>query len=208
MKLTRIYTLAITLGIISATPAHSASLSFLPTGSQLDSDLIEDLAVSIGASQDVSFFLDTSGLSANLQSIDIRVDQDITESNLVATRTDADITAFPDFTFSGSPQGNNIFSALFQRSGNPGLAPNNTIELVTGVLEILPGLNNDGATDLAVIVESAIDANGNDVTSLFEPSTQSLELQSLELQSTPESTSFLSLLTLSVAGISSLIWKQ
>ena len=203
MKLTHLYTLAITLGIISATPANSASLSFLPTGSQLDSDLIEDLAVSIGASQDVSFFLDTSGLSANLQSINIRVDQDITESNLFATRTDADINAFPDFTFSGSPQGNGIFSAFFQRSGNLGLAPNTTIELVTGILEILPGLNNDGATDFAVTVESATDANGNDVTSLFEPSTQSLELQP-----TPESTSLLSLLALGFSGISSLIWKK
>ena len=198
------YTSAITLAIALATPAHSASLSFIPTGFQLDSDQILEVPVQVGDQIDLSFFLDTTGLSSNLQSIDIRVDQDIAESSLNAFRTDADIAAFPTLTFGGSPD-NGLFSALFQRSGNPGLAPKSTIELVTGTLDILPGLNNDGITDLAVTVTSAFDANGLNVTNLFQPATQSLELQQ---QTVPESNSIVSLLTLGFLGVGSLTWKK
>lgn len=205
MKLTHIYTSAIAVGMLSSLPAHGASLFFSPTGSQLDLDPIADLEVNIGDIQDLSFFLDTSGLSSNLQSIDIRVDQDITESSLVALRTDADVSTFPNFSFGGSPQSEGLFSAIFQRSGNPGLAPDTIIELVTGTLEILPELNNDGATDLGISVVSAFDANGTDVTSLFNPSGQSLELQK---KSVPEPTSLLSLLGFCLFGVSSVIRKR
>lgn len=194
MKTTYLFTSVLALVFASANSANGASLSFTPTGSQLDSDSILDIGVNVGDDVDLSFFLDTTGLTANLQAIDIRVDQDLAESSLTALRTDADITSFPNLTFSGSPQSNGLFSAVFERNGIPGLAPDSTIELVTGSLAILPGLQNDGLVDFAVTVVSAIDANGTDVTSLFQPSTQSLELQ----QSIPESTSILSLLGLGV----------
>ena len=93
---------------------------------------------------------------------------------------------------------------LGNTSGNPGLAPNTTVELVTGTLEILPGLNNDGITDFAISVVSAFDADGNDVTSLFGSSGQSLDLQ----QAIPEPTSLLSLLGLGCLGLSSLMRKS
>ncbi len=204
MKATTICTSAISLVIAFATSGNAASLSFIPTGFQLDSDDIQDLSVQVGDSIDLSFFLDTTGLNDNLQSIDIRVDQDLTESALTAFRTDADIAAFPILTFGGSPQNNGLFSAIFQRSGNLGLAPDTTIELVTGTLDILSGLNNDGITDFAVTVVSAIDANATDVTNLFEPSSQSLDLQ----QPIPESTSIISLLTLGLISASSLSIKK
>ena len=213
MKITYLYTWAISawlrqaviaLVIACSTPVNGASLSFIPTGSQLDSDSIQDLGVKVGDSFDINFFLDTTGLSANLQSIDIRVDQDLAESSLTAFRTNADITAFPNFTFSGSPQDNGLFSAVFRRSGDPGLTPDTTIEIVTGTLDILSGLNNDGVVDFAVTVVSAIDANDTDVTNLFQPSTQSLELQ----QPIPESTSVISLLTWGFLGVGSIVWNK
>ena len=203
MKLTHLYTCAIALSLFNALPANSASLFCTPAGSQLDSDAITDLEVKIGDSVDLSFFLDTTGLSANLTSIDIRVDQDLAESSLFALRTDADINAFPDFSFGGSPQSDGLFSAVFQRRGNPGLANDTTVELVTGTLEILSGLNNDGVTDFAIAVVSAFDANGTDVTSLFG-SSQGLDLQ----QPIPEPTALLGLLGLGCLGMSSLVRKQ
>ena len=83
------------------------------------------------------------------------------------------------------------------------LAVNTTVELVTGTLEILPGLNNDGITDFAISVVSAFDTDGNDVTSLFGSSGQSLDLQ----QAIPELTSLITLLGLGCLGFSSLMKK-
>ncbi len=45
MKTTYLYTWAIALVIAFTTYANGASLSFVPTGSQLDSDSIQDLGV-------------------------------------------------------------------------------------------------------------------------------------------------------------------
>ena len=78
------------------------------------------------------------------------------------------------------------------------------IEIVTGSLEILPGLQNDGLVDFAVTVVSAIDANGNNVTNLFAPSTQGLELQ----QQVPEYTSIPGLLGLGFFCIGFLVTKR
>ena len=203
MKKIHFYTWTIAFGMAFATPANGASLSFLPTGFQLDSDAIQDLAVKVGDRIDLSFSLNTDGLNANLQSIDIRVDQDLGESSLNADRTDADEAAFPTFSFGGSPQNTGLFSAIFERRGNPGLAPNTTIELVTGSLDILSGLRNDGIPDLAVSVVSAIDANGNDVINLFNSSGQSVDLQ----QPIPESTPILSLLTVGLLAVGSRVKK-
>ncbi|MDJ0534066.1 MAG: calcium-binding protein [Xenococcaceae cyanobacterium MO_207.B15] len=154
-----------------------ASVSFSPIGSQLDNDLIQDLQVNVGEVFSVTFELDTSGLNANLQSIDIRVDQDLAELDLTAVRTNFDQTAFPDFNFSGSPQGDNIFSAVFERNGPPGAVPDTIEVIVEGELTALDGLENDGQPDLGITVVNAIDANGKNVTNLFEPLTQAIDVQ-------------------------------
>ena len=56
---------------------------------------------------------------------------------------------------------------------------------------VLDGLVNDGTTDIGVTVLEAINANGNDVTDLFEPANQAIDLQPLpqaqEIFGTPES---------------------
>ena len=154
-----------------------ASVSFSPIGSQLDNDPIQDLQVNVGEVFSVTFELDTSGLNANLQSIDIRVDQDLAELDLTAVRTNFDRTAFPDFNFSGSPQGDNIFSAVFERNGPPGAVPDTIEVIVEGELTALDGLENDGQPDLGITVVNAINANGKNVTNLFEPLTQAIDVQ-------------------------------
>ncbi|MDJ0571452.1 MAG: hypothetical protein QNJ53_20725, partial [Pleurocapsa sp. MO_192.B19] len=154
-----------------------ASVSFSPTGSQLDNDSIQDLQLNVGDRLSVTFELDTSGLNANLQSLDLQVDQDLVEVDLTAVRTDFDETAFPDFSFGGSPQGDNIFSAVFERSGSPGVVPDTMEVIVEGEVTALDGLENDGQPDLGVTVVNAIDANGKDVTNLFQPLNQAIDVQ-------------------------------
>ncbi|NEO64763.1 MAG: hypothetical protein F6J98_31935, partial [Moorea sp. SIO4G2] len=79
MKLTHISASLVFLGAIAVTPAYGASVSFTPIGSQLDQDAINDLQVNVGDTIDVFFTLDTSGLTANLQSLDLLFQQDPTE---------------------------------------------------------------------------------------------------------------------------------
>ena len=154
-----------------------ASVSFSPIGSQLDNDPIQDLQVNVGERFSVTFELDTSGLNANLQSIDIQVDQDLVEVDLTAVRTDFDRTAFPNFSFSGSPQGDNLFSAVFERSGPPGAVPDMIEVIVEGELTALNDLKNDGQPDLGITVVKAIDAEGEEVTKLFKPLNQAIDIQ-------------------------------
>ena len=154
-----------------------ASVSFSPTGSQLDDDSIQDIQLNVGDRLNATFELDTSGLDANLRSLDLQVDQDLVEIDLTAVRTDFDETAFPDFSFGGSPQDDNIFSAVFERSGSPGVVPDTIEVIVEGEITALDGLENDGQPDLGVTVVNAIDANGEDVTSLFQPLNQAIDVQ-------------------------------
>ncbi|WP_424102097.1 hypothetical protein [Moorena producens] len=212
MKLTHISASLVFLGAIAfgaatpiaVTPAYGASVSFTPTGSQLDQDAINDLQVNVGDTIDFSFVLDTSGLTANLQSLDILVEQDSTELvTLEGFRTDADIAAFSDFSGSvveNPPLG--IPTALFQRSDSIGVSPDSILEIVRTTDQVLPGLKNDGLPDLAVTVSSAIDANGIDVTNLFNPVSQSLDVQPAPV---PETTSLLGFLGLAALGTSSLL---
>ncbi|NEP48805.1 MAG: hypothetical protein F6K65_08195 [Moorea sp. SIO3C2] len=212
MKLTHISASLVFLGAIAfgaaspiaVTPAYGASVSFTPIGSQLDKDAINDLEVNVGDTIDVFFTLDTSGLTANLQSLDLLFQQDPTELvTLDVFRTDADRAAFSDFT--GSPVENpplGIPTVLFQRSDSIGVSPNSTLEIVGATYEVLPGFKNDGLPDLAVTVSSAIDANGIDVTSLFQPASQGIDVQPAPV---PETTSLLGFLGLAALGTSSLL---
>ena len=212
MKLTDISASLVLLGAIAfgaaspiaVTPAYGASVSFTPTGSQLDKDAINDLEVNVGDTIDFSFVLDTSGLTANLQSLDLIVALDTSEFLILQEfRTDADIAAFSEATFSpveNPPLG--IPTALFQRSDSIGVSPNSTLEISGTTYQVLPGFKNDGLPDLAVTVTSAIDANGIDVTSLFNPVSQSLDVQPAPV---PETTSLLGFLGLAALGTSSLL---
>ena len=153
-----------------------ASITFSPKGTQLDNDEIADLQVNEGDNLSFDFNLDTSGLEANLQSFKVQVDVDFAEINLLTTRTDFDTSTF-EFDLVEATDGENFTSAVFERNGEPGAAPNEANLLVEGEVIALDGLTNDGQPDLGVTVVEAIDANGRDVTNLFEPANQAIELQ-------------------------------
>ncbi|MGD1913134.1 MAG: calcium-binding protein [Rivularia sp. (in: cyanobacteria)] len=154
-----------------------ASLSFLPAGSQIDQDSIEDKQLNVDDKITVSFELDTTGLNANLQSIDIQLDVDTTEVDGQSVRTEADETAFPDFVGNVISQEDGIVSIVFERDGRPGAMPDTIKVIVETELTALTGLKNDGKSDLGITVLEAIDVDGKDVTHLFEPSSQSVDFQ-------------------------------
>ena len=155
-----------------------ASITLSPAGTQLDNDEIADIQVKEGDRFNASFELDTSNLDANLQTLIVRGDQDFAEVDFTATRNDFDSTAFPDFNIVETSTNDNFTSIVFEATG-PGAAPDTVNVLVEGEITVLEGLKNDGQPDFGITVIQAIDANGNDVTDLFESANQAIEVQPL-----------------------------
>ena len=154
-----------------------ASTTFSPAGTQLDNDEIADLQVNEGDSLGSIFTLDTSGLDADLQSIKLQLEGDSTEVNLLDTLTNLFGTTFPDIAVVENNSDGDFVSLVVELRGEPGVMPNTANVLVETEATVLDGLVNDGVTDIGVTVLEAIDANGNNVTDLFVPSQQAIDLQ-------------------------------
>ena len=162
-----------------------ASITLSPAGTQLDNDEIADIQVESGDCEasrrhrfNASFELDTSGLEANLQTLIVRGDQDFAEVDFTAMRNDFDSTTFPDLNIVEISTNDNFTSTVFEATGS-GAVPDTINVLIEGEITALENLNNDGQPDFGINVVQAIDANGNDVTDLFEPASQAFEVQSL-----------------------------
>lgn len=156
-----------------------ASIAFSPAGTQLDNDKIADVRVKVGDRIGISFTLDTSKLDAELQFLKLQLQQDSTEVNLLDTPTDFFETTFPNVAVVEDNSVDNSVSIVVELKGEPGAIPNTANVLVESEATVEDGLVNDGATDIGVTVLEAIDANGTDITELFEPSQQTIDLQSL-----------------------------
>ncbi|MDJ0633489.1 MAG: calcium-binding protein [Xenococcaceae cyanobacterium MO_188.B29] len=164
------------------TTNSKASVNFTPVGSQLDNDSIPDIYLNPGDSFEANFVLDTSGLDANLQYLAIRVDQDFSEADFAFAQTDFDATTFPEFNaplseLMDARNNGSFFSGIFERKGDPGALPDEINIIVSGEITAGDNLINDGERDIGVTVVQAIDANGKDVTELFEPLSQGLDIQ-------------------------------
>ena len=155
-----------------------ASITLSPAGMQLDNDLIADIQLNSGDRLNASFELDTSGLEANLQTLIVRGDQDFAEVDFTAMRNDFDSTTFPDLNLVEISTDDNFTSTIFEATG-PGAVPDTINVIIEGEITALDGLNNDGQPDFGITVIQAIDANGKDVTALFEPASQAFEVQPL-----------------------------
>ena len=168
-----------------------ASVTFFPQGTQLDNDESADLQVNIGDGLEFSSILDTSGFDTNLQSIKVRLESDSTEFNPSSNITNFFETTFPDVSFIEDNSDEDFTSVVLELKGEPGAIPNTNNVLVESEATVLSGLVNDGETDIGVTVLEAIDANGNDVTDLFEPAKGAIDLQPSpqvqEILGTPES---------------------
>ena len=155
-----------------------ASITLSPAGMQLDNDPIADIQLNSGDRFDASFELDTSGLEANLQTLIVQGNQDFAEVDLTAMRTVFDSTTFPDLNVTETSTNDDFTSILFEATG-PGAIPNTINVLIEGEITALEDLKNDGQPDFGITVIQAIDANGKDVTALFEPASQAFEVQPL-----------------------------
>lgn len=140
-----------------------ASVSFSPTGSQLDDDSIQDLQLNVGDRFNATFELDTSGLDANLRSFDLQVDQDLVEVDLTAVRTDFDETAFPDFSFGGSPQNESFSLTLLPRDGYNIDSDNNIVtSAIIDADDVINGTPNDDLPNGTEQVDAIFGDGGND----------------------------------------------
>ena len=159
---------------ISATnPAYGASLRYIsPMQSQLDNDLIDDIAVNVGDPVNFVLELDTTGLDANLVSLSYVPIRDGNELELIANpRTGEALNLFPDFSLERvtDPDTGQV-TVTVTESGDTGVAPDTIVILREIEYTALPGITNDGLSDLRISeVTEAIDANGNNVTALFTP---------------------------------------
>ena len=154
-----------------------ASVAFSPQGTQLDNDDIADIQVNEGDRLGFSFTLDTSGLDAELQFLKLQLQGDSTEVNLSDTLSDFFETTFPNVAVVEDNSDGDFISVVVELKGEPGATPDTTNVLVESEATVGGSLVDDGATDIGVTVVEAIDANGNDVTDLFEPASQTIDLQ-------------------------------
>lgn len=156
-----------------------ASFRFVPGGSQLDGDPIDDIATNVGERLSFVSQIDTTGLSAPLTFLEFEYRQDTTELTL----DDEDIIILDDEVFdialtepiidpdTGVFTRTVTFTALAS-----GQEPNSILDRDNVTFTVV-GLQNDGLVDIEQIVTSAIDANGKDVTSLFQETPDRFEVQ-------------------------------
>ena len=145
------------------------SFTFIPGGTQSDDDLIDDFATNEGETLSLLSQIDTTGLTAPLTFLEFENNFDTNEldktglevlDNEVFDITLSEPVVDPDTGLSTQKV---TFTAI-----NDGQAPNTVLDRDIATYQVI-GLNNDGIRDLDIVVTSAIDADGNDVTGLFQP---------------------------------------
>ncbi|GFE68330.1 hypothetical protein [Chroococcus sp. FPU101] len=199
--LTHLSVTAVLLGMVA--PAYSASISFRPTGSQIDSDPINDIVVQVGQQLTFTLSIDTTGLSNTLQSFTYLVTRDNTELLLDSATITPDADAFFDRTLISDIVTPPFTVGTVKLDNGIGLAPNSQLDFVTAIYTVQPGLVNDGVLDYQLEIISAFDNLGNDITSAFDPA-----VQEVEIQPSPEPASILSLLALGAFGVGSVYQKK
>jgi hypothetical protein len=164
--------------LVAGSPAYGASFYITTPKTQLDDDPILDIARRPGDTISWSGFIDTTGLTANLQSLTLVAVGDSNEiTGLDFKRSDDFAQFFPNFSLASSTDSNTgLTTFIAVGSGPPGFSPNFNYKLDDITITLGSQLNNDGKADWVVGVLSAIDVNGTDVTDQFG-GTQEFEVQ-------------------------------
>ncbi|ELR97555.1 PEP-CTERM sorting domain-containing protein [Gloeocapsa sp. PCC 73106] len=188
--------------LVANSAAQGASLSLVPNGTQLDTDPINDRVTNANDLIDFTFRLDTSGLTANLTSLDFSVVRDPLELELLSLDNAGSQAVFPELEIIeidlSDPRAE-IRGAVL--SGPVGVAPDTVVDLFTTSYRVGTLLANDGLEDLRIIeITSAIDANGEDVIGSFEL------IGDVEVQPIPEPTTLLG--TALIFGLGALVKKK
>jgi len=190
-KLIRSLVIASSGLFITATACDAASISFRPTGTQLDQDEILDFSGKPGDLVEFEILIDTNGINLNPN-----FDNVVIEFSLFLDPTELRTINFPVETDESYP--NNYFSTNFSQ--------NTTASVAIVPIKMLEGLINDGTADLRLKLDSAYtrnssDVRGQDVTNLFEVGGGFGSEQTVDFQPVPEPTTiFGSALALGVGG--------
>lgn len=169
--------------------ARAASISFTPTGSQLDTDSILDIAMKPGQTISFNIFVDPSGLftgasTANLNLITYDVFVDTNELTFVSATHPAydptgDVIGGEFLTHAQRDMGTD-FGVMQDRggfgvsTGPPGITLTPTL-LDTLTYTATNNLDNDGTSDFRIVLAAA--TTNASVTGLFNPSSQEVEVQ-------------------------------
>jgi hypothetical protein len=178
-----------TLATTGPFSAQAASISFTPTGSQLDTDSILDIAMTPGQTISFNIFVDPSGLftggsTANLNLITYDVFVDTNELTFVSATHPAydptgDVIGGEFLTHAQRDMGTN-FGVMQDRdgfgvsTGPPGITLAPTL-LDTLTYTATGNLDNDGVSDFRIALAAA--TTNTSVTNLFNPSSQQVEVQ-------------------------------
>ena len=190
-KLIRSLVIASSGLFITTTACDAASISFRPTGTQLDQDEILDFSGKPGDLVEFEILIDTNGINLNPN-----FDNVVIEFSLFLDPTELRTINFPVETDESYP--NNYFSTNFSQ--------NTTASVAIVPIKMLEGLINDGTADLRLKLDSAYtrnssDVRGQDVTNLFEVGGGFGSEQTVDFQPVPEPTTiFGSALALGVGG--------
>jgi len=189
-KLIRSLVIASSGLFITATACDAASISFRPTGTQLDQDEILDFSGKPGDLVEFEILIDTNGINLNPNFNNV-----VIEFSLFLDPTELRTINFPVETDESYP--NNYFSTNFSE--------NTTASVAIVPIKMLEGLINDGTADLRLKLDSAYTRNSSDVrqdvTNLFEVGGGFGSEQTLDFQPVPEPTTiFGSALALGLGG--------
>jgi len=189
-KLIRSLVIASSGLFITATACDAASISFRPTGTQLDQDEILDFSGKPGDLVEFEILIDTNGINLNPNFNNV-----VIEFSLFLDPTELRTINFPVETDESYP--NNYFSTNFSE--------NTTASVAIVPIKMLEGLINDGTADLRLKLDSAYTRNSSDVrqdvTNLFEVGGGFGSEQTLDFQPVPEPTTiFGSTLALGLGG--------
>lgn len=193
---------SITLLLTAVTPVYGASLFFQPMGQQLDDDPINDIETFVGETRQFTTVLDTTGLPAPLMTLEYQIIRDITELDLDNFALPPDDLALFDVSqleVNIVTEGTEDIADISRTSFPSGVPVDIVLQMETVTYNVLPDLNNDGLSDRRIILTSATDINGNDISSFFDPLANQISTN-IEIQPTPEPSTLLGLGLLGVLG--------
>jgi hypothetical protein len=152
--------LVIAVMTICSITLRAASISFTPTGAQLDGDAILDIETTPGAHLTFDVTLDTGGLPENLALFDYTLTFDQNELKLLSTTIGGQDIFGLNTSFPGAGREH----VVHQRGS---LAAGSTAGLDQFVFEVLQGLDNDGNADVTVTAAAAMGVNDNNLLPNF-----------------------------------------
>jgi hypothetical protein len=157
--------------LATAVCTSAASISFTPAGAQLDADPIFDISKP-ALSLTFEIKASTAGLPANLKELSYEVYWDITELSLDHVSLDPN-RKFPATEKSAGIPG---YFTITHKMGN--IAPAPGAFVVSEIrFDVSRRLDNNGFPDFRIALLNAVTVPGGNVTAMFAPAAQEVEVQ-------------------------------